>query len=376
MRKISADIIYPISQNPIEGAVIIINDEGVILEVLNDNEGLMDVEFFPGIICPGFINVHCHLELSHLKGLIEEKQGIVDFILTVQKLRELPIEEIEAAMLIADQSMYEYGIVAVGDISNTSVSKKIKLESKIQYHTFIELLGFNPNNANQILEKGLLIQNEFKTKTSITAHAPYSVSSELFKNISSLGGENLLSIHNQESDAENIFSMNASGDFTKLFASFGIDISYYKGNNQRSLPSYLKYFSHHKIQLVHNTFSNIEDIQFGMNSNNELYWCLCPKANLYIESQLPELLNLMENGCKITIGTDSLASNNSLDILDEIKCIQQFFPQITLDKLLTWATLNGAEYLGLANKLGSIETGKNPGLNLISHDLKTLQKII
>jgi cytosine/adenosine deaminase-related metal-dependent hydrolase len=90
------------------------------------------------------------------------------------------------------------------------------------------------------------------------------------------------------------------------------------------------------------------------------------KANQYIEKALPPVDLLQKNGCRIVIGTDSLASNNSLDILDELKTISANFPAIQLAELLQWATLNGAKALQLQDQLGSFEKGKKPGVILIA----------
>jgi cytosine/adenosine deaminase-related metal-dependent hydrolase len=96
-----------------------------------------------------------------------------------------------------------------------------------------------------------------------------------------------------------------------------------------------------------------------------LFWCLCPRANLYIENRVPPVDLLTEEGCRIVIGTDSLASNESLDILAELKVLQDHFPEIPLAELVRWATLNGAMALRQKNTYGSIRRGKRPGLLLL-----------
>ena len=129
-----------------------------------------------------------------------------------------------------------------------------------------------------------------------------------------------------------------------------------------------------KLLLVHNTASEQQDIEFVENYFSQAYWCLCPNANLYIENQLPEINLFRSNACKITLGTDSLASNRQLSIFEEIKTIQKHFPEIPLTELIRWGTMNGAEFLGLDHKLGSFGKGKNPGVVLIENaDTQTLK---
>jgi cytosine/adenosine deaminase-related metal-dependent hydrolase len=140
------------------------------------------------------------------------------------------------------------------------------------------------------------------------------------------------------------------------------------------VESIAEYFKRdQKLLLVHNTVSEQEDIDFAKTYFNQLFWCFCPNANLYIEKRLPKIDLFRKNRCKITLGTDSLASNHQLSILEEIKTIQYHFPQIPLTELIGWGTINGAEFLGMEQKLGSFVKGKSPGVVLIENaDLKTL----
>jgi cytosine/adenosine deaminase-related metal-dependent hydrolase len=122
-----------------------------------------------------------------------------------------------------------------------------------------------------------------------------------------------------------------------------------------------------KVLLVHNTYTSQEDLELIKHYSNdcEINFCLCPKANLFIENTLPDIPMLVQSGIKITIGTDSLASNDSLSILEEMKTIQKHFPKISFEMLLQWSTKNGAEFFGIEKEFGTIEKGKKPGLNLL-----------
>src|SRR6478735_7807200 len=121
--------------------------------------------------------------------------------------------------------------------------------------------------------------------------------------------------------------------------------------------------------LVHNTFTKDEDVAFVNHQssivNQEIFFCICINANLYIEDKVPPIDMLVNNNCTMVLGTDSLASNHSLNLLDEMKSIGQHFPHIDLQALLQWATINGAKALQMENKLGSFEKSKQPGVVLI-----------
>jgi len=120
------------------------------------------------------------------------------------------------------------------------------------------------------------------------------------------------------------------------------------------------------ILLVHNTFTNLKDIYFVKRFDRKINWCFCPNANLYIEGRLPKIDLFLDKGFNITLGTDSLASNHRLCLLSEMHILQKNFPEITLQQVLQWGTINGAKFLGIADEKGSIEVGKTPGLNLLT----------
>lgn len=375
----SADWIFPVGSPPLKNGIIAFDEVGTIIEVFSARRAKdieANIEIYRGAIVPGFINTHCHLELSFMLGVVPKHSGLVKFVETVITKRNQNVKEIETAMLAADVEMQRNGIVSVGDISNTTLSKKVKLRSDIYYHTFIETLGFNPAKAEEILENAIALREEFlPLKSSIIPHAPYSISAKLMKLLSEYASANneFLSIHNQESKAENLFFEQKTGGFLPFFNFLGIDISHFEASGKSSLQTFITASATQKMLLVHNTFSSKADVKFAEQTNPNLYWCLCPLANLYIENTLPDVQMLMEEGVKITLGTDSLASNEQLNILAEMQTLQKH-KHVPFENLLTWATKNGADFLNLDAQFGSIEAGKKPGLNLIqlSEDFEIL----
>ena len=153
-----------------------------------------------------------------------------------------------------------------------------------------------------------------------------------------------------------------------LYEEKGADISKLKKmgktSSQYGVLDYLS--SDEKILFVHNTYSKQDDIDFIEKNLTRAYWCTCPRANWYIERKLPDYELWRKNNLKITLGTDSLASNHGLSILEEMKCIQESFPKIPTNELLIWACKNGAEFLDLP-RLGSLSPGFKPGVLLITN---------
>jgi aminodeoxyfutalosine deaminase len=379
MRKLSADYIFSIASEPIKNGLITIDNDGTILDVnyysdKNDNE----IEFYDGIICPGFINTHCHLELSHLRSQLSEGTGLTGFISEIMSKRSnFSEEEIQKSLEEAESEMIKNGIVAVGDISNNNNTFKQKSKQNLVYHTFIEVFSMDPDKANETFLKGLDLEKQlrkFELSNSIVPHAPYTMSLQLLKLINEHASENksIISIHNQESQAESELFISGAGPMVEAFKRMGINTDLLRITGLNSLRSTLPYLNKaEKILLVHNTYTTSEDLKWTASKDSglqtkDLFWCTCPNANLYIESKLPDYDLFISENAKLTIGTDSLASNWSLSILDEIKTISKFNPDISLQNLLTWATKNGADFLGL-NRLGTIEKGKKPGLNLLQN---------
>ncbi|TCC94246.1 amidohydrolase [Pedobacter frigiditerrae] len=366
---ITADWIFPVTHPPIKNGVIGVNEDGSINAVLSAEEaqGIRGVKHYDGVIVPGFINTHCHLELSHLRGKIEEKTGLTTFIKQILSQRQQPEDEIISAMQNADAEMYNNGIAAVGDISNLLISKSVKLKSKIYYHTFVEVFGFN-RPSEPIIAAGTEIKKGFEPlKASIVPHAPYSVSPSLFNEIEKVTKfDDISSIHNQETIGENELFEKGTGKFADFFAELGIAKSDAHNSGENSLKYHLPKLSK-KVNtlLVHNTFSSKADVDFSKQAHQKLYWCLCPNANIYIENNLPAVDLLKSEDLKITLGTDSLASNHQLNILAEMRTLQDE-KGISFEESLKWGTINGADFLGLGAQYGSLEKGKKPGIILIS----------
>ncbi|MEM9836432.1 MAG: amidohydrolase family protein [Bacteroidota bacterium] len=377
MPYFSADYVFPIAQAPIKDGVVQVNEAGEIIAIgkAADFTGASAPRAAGSIIIPGFVNTHCHLELSHLIGKVDTGTTLLPFLVGVVSLREVEQSVIDAAIAANDAYMWAQGIQAVGDICNKIDTATLKSKSPIRYYSFVEMFDFwseamTENTYAQYLPVYEQQSRAKGNKVSAVPHAPYSVSPGLFQMINALNGNELqtISIHNQETPHEQALFQDGGGDFPTVFGGFGIDYkvpSIGKGSihyamrhmdpNQRSL-------------FVHNTLTAGEDIAVAHAWSSHVFWASCPNANLYIENRLPNYQTFMEQNAKVCLGTDSLTSNWQLSILEEMKTIQRYQSFISLETLLQWATLNGAEALGMADELGSIEVGKKPGLNVLQVD--------
>jgi cytosine/adenosine deaminase-related metal-dependent hydrolase len=357
----------------IEGGnnVVVTTKDGTVVDITLASEAGEDIQELDGLLSPGFINAHCHLELSHLKGAIPTETGLSEFVKQIVPKRAAAQEVIEASIEAAENEMYNNGIVAVGDICNTADTIAAKTKGKIAYYNFIEIYGLDPLLAAQKMNEGLLLQAQYEAanlKAVVIPHASYSVPAALLELLAKNYGSNTISIHNQETKAENDFFEKKIGAFVDMYARVGVDLDFFTPTKMTSLQSVLPYLKDAaKTIWVHNSFTSESDIKAVQGTNTDAYWCLCPSANQYIENTMPPVQLLREQHANIVIGTDSYASNWSLNMLDELKRIQLHNSQIPLAEILTWITSNGARALQMEDKLGSIELGKRPGLSLIKN---------
>ena len=301
--------------------------------------------------------------------------GLVEFVFKIITDRNFADEQILAAIATAENEMLQNGTVAVGDICNNTLTIPQKKKQNLHYHNFIEVSGFVPAYAQDRFDKSTAILNQYKEinndqRSSLSPHAPYSVSPQLFELINNATTNSIVTIHNQETKAEEDFIKYKRGDFLKLYDKMGIDISYFNPSGKSSLQSWRPYLNNKQsLILVHNVATTKEDIEFTkhptINNKQQTSFCLCPNANLYISNTLPDVDMLMDQQCNIVLGTDSIASNQQLNILEEIKTLHKYFPIVPLEIMLKWATINGAQALGMDTRLGSFEKGKQPGVVLI-----------
>ncbi|WP_372946708.1 amidohydrolase family protein [Mariniphaga sp.] len=386
MRKISATWIFPGNQPPLKNGILICEDDGTVVDLIDTGGHLREqagLEQYSGILVPGFVNAHCHLELSHLEGKISEKTGLGEFLGAINKFRNSEAEDQEEAMKHANFQMWNSGIVAVGDVSNSYSSLETKRTSKMHYHTFVEAFGFHPSRAEKAFAFAEFVEAMFREvglPASVTPHSPYSVSELLFRKIrkKALAENTILTVHNQESQAEIEFFLKGTGPvFQHLSQTLALDISHWEPTGKSSLEFTLSFIPRENpLLLVHNTFTSSEDIEILKQQRNleNTFLVLCPNANLYIEDRLPPVLLFQNEKMNICLGTDSLASNQTLSILNEMITLQKFFPKISLYDLVEWGCWNGAQALGLTDLFGSLKPGKKPGVNLITGvDLKGLK---
>lgn len=401
MRRIAADYLFTLAQlgkdlRPVKNGVVTVDQEGTVTEVgqLTEDEAtaaaagnLPGTEYHRGVLCPGFVNSHCHIELSHLKGAFREATGMSGFINQINALRDSVGKEGRAGAMAAEfENFRRQGVVAVSDISNCDESFALKEEyasgsMPVYFRTFVELFGTEPEDAADVLKSGKAIAEKavnMGLDAAVTPHSCYTMSPELLEMTAAEAlGSGYLSYHSQESGEEEEMIMHGSGALWDN----------YKGRNLSTPPvtgtTALEYFLERlekgcgefrggngkikgKVNLVHNVVISERSIEAAANVLEEPYFTICPLSNIFIHRALPPLDTMRAHNLDICLGTDSLSSNRVLSIAEEIKCLNANFPHIHLNEILVWACCNGARMLGLGDRLGSIEPGKRPGIVLMT----------
>jgi len=380
MKHFSAQYIFTNDGPPLKRGIVTVKDDGTITGVEDSHGNLSEkesVEFRNGIIVPGFVNCHCHLELSHMRDLIPPKKGLAEFLKNFSKRREEGSENIPVSVSRADNEMYREGIVVCADICNTRITFDLKKKSRIKYINLCEVFGIDPGSAGRRMDDIKQLTNlsrDYRIPSWIVPHTAYSLSLTLFRLMQAETESNkITSIHFMETDSEKSFLKYNDGPILDLFTDSGLEVEGLETVRDHETAILDEITSSGNLILVHNTFVDRTIIK-KVKKRENLFWCLCPNANLYIEDQVPPVDLLIEEQCLIVTGTDSLASNNRLSILEELKTLHKYYPWVPLTELIRWATINGATALGEESLYGSIKPGKKPGLLLLQDiDLQKMQ---
>ena len=368
MRRISAHYLWT-PGGFLPGRVVAVDAAGTITDI--SAPGHLDreagVEFYPGILIPGLVNAHSHLELSYMCGAIPPGGGFAGFAEGMRTRRGgFPDGDRLSAASFRDAKMWTDGVSAVADICNGATTFAVKGRSRIAYHSFIELFGLDADPARVFGIRDTARSGGLTA--TVTPHATYSLQREDFAAVLD-GPNNLpLSIHFMESESETgLFEKR--GPMWEWYAEQGLEPDFLDyGSPAERLAAQVP--ADRPVMLVHNCCVTQRDIDIVMGHfTAPVTWVLCPGSNRYISGLRPPVELLRKNRLRIAVGTDSLASNETLSMVRELGMLGN----VPLEELLGWATLNGARALGMDDRLGSVEVGKTPGLVLLSGvDLQTM----
>ena len=373
MGRITAEYIYTLESEPIRNGFVEYDEDGTITAV---GQCGADEEVMPGAIVPGFVNAHCHVELSHLHKKFRKGTGMAGFIDQINELRDWAGREVKQ-QLVQEwmDKMWNDGVSAMADISNDDSSFDVKKSHKMYTRTFLEVFGSEPEMCEGVMKDVTALKavaDEAGIDAAPTPHSCYTMSPQLLSASAAAGLESgYLSYHSQESQEEEDLLISGSGAMYENRKRSGMSTPPVTGES--SLKYFLDRLADVKpapydehILLVHNVCLQQSDIDAVKQAMKNAYFAICPLSNIFIHNALPPIELMRQNGLAIALGTDSLSSNDDLDVMKELVCLRENFPQVPMNELFIWASLNGARFLGKEDVLGSISVGKRPGIVHVS----------
>lgn len=378
MNRIAAEYVFALDgRTPVRNGYVEYLDDGTITAVGECQDPEKETCFIKGAVVPGFVNTHCHLELSYLWKSFRKGSGMAGFIDQINAQRdnkslEEKLQDIRHWMNL----MWERGVSAMADISNCADTFAIKKESPMYTRTFLEVFGTEPEDCASVIEgvrKLKAVADSYGLDAAPTPHACYTMSPELVTAAAAEGLKSgFISYHSEESEEEEDMLKYGRGAMWDNRKAAGMSVPPVTGESSllyfidRLEKAHPAPFDEH-ILLVHEVCVDQKGIDAVKKVMNHPFVALCPQSNIFIHNSLPPVPLMRRNALKITVGTDSLSSNDDLDIVRELHCLQSAFPEVGLEELLTWACRNGAEFLAKENEYGRIAVGMKPGLVVIDN---------
>lgn len=341
-------------------------ENGIITQVGTSPAPTGSIDYGDGVLLPPLINAHTHLDLSLFKGCCDTQSGFEHWVRQIIALKEsADPDEIEKEAGKAASKMAESGTLYAGDIRSDGFAEKLHAKenplSLAGGVCFREFIGSMDPAVVESAEIHSCSDDLFPWKHSFACHAPHTCSPDLLKTVKqNTMAHNLpFSIHLAESRLETEFITTAKGEWAELLKGRGIDCSGW------GLPAESPVAHLHSLGIldpgtlaVHLIQACEEDLDIIADSGTKV--CLCPQSNMNLHGRMPDLSRMIQKGIRPAIGTDSLASCNTLSVLDEISFLAARSQGISPEILLNMTTVYGARVLGIEKSAGDLDVGK-PG---------------
>jgi aminodeoxyfutalosine deaminase len=352
----------------LENAAVVVSEDGHILQVDSWNRlsaiSTAQVEDWgSAILLPGLVNAHTHLELTHLHNQLTEFTSFTDWILQLIRQRQ----DWTAAMYRAStekgaQLSLASGTTLVGDITSSGVGWTAVSDVNLRRVVFEEVLSLAPDRIELVLAQLTELIHSAETRPrqvhGVSPHAPYSVGPDLFRQTAEFARreKRRLATHIAETKAEVEFLLTATGEFRD----FLLNIGALPANWQSPKTSPIAYLDSLNVLgpsclLIHCNYLDNESIMRIAQSRSSVVYC--PRSHSFFGHENHPIRQLLDTGVQVALGTDSLASNHSLSVLDEMRHLYTHRPDITPQEIFQAATIYGAIALGFDGMLGRLEAG-------------------
>lgn len=362
----TARYVLPVTSPVIKNGAVYVKD-GIIQDVgkagrLSRMYKADVFELGRGILMPGFINAHTHLEYGSAQSRLEPGDDFPAWILEILKNR-LVLTKKKAGMSVKKgiDALIKSGVVAVGEISTFGIDRQYLSDAPLYTVLFKEVTSVNKLAANLYTRTRNMEERPF-------LHAPYSTSSEAYMQASVQF--RTYGTHIAESIDEYNFVTGRKNNFEKR-----LPLLIRKKPMMKSSRSPVDYinklgFLNRKATLVH--FVHVDKSDVELAASHDAGIVLCPRSNAYLGTGLPNV-ELLRDYPRLGLGTDGLSSNYSLDMIDEVRFLYLISRPILKAKaeafVINAATIGGARALFIEDRLGSIEKGKLAGLIYLDTDV-------
>jgi len=374
-----AAVVLPVTAPPIRDGYVTVRD-GVVtgvgpIEERPSGPGITETDLGSVLLMPGFVNAHTHLELSHLAGAVPGERGFVPWIEDQLRVRaERPPEEVPEGINRAIAALEAGGTAAVADVTNSLAALKPLAASRLHALVLHEILGFDPARAEAVMEQTTAARSaavadvealapNSAIRVEVAAHAPHSISRELFALLIKSGG--IRSIHVAESKSEDEFVKHGGGEWREFLDRRVGPVPF---NAPATGPvRYLDELGVLTKGLLAVHCVRVDDDDARLLAARGAVAVLCPRSNEFLGNGVPPLAMLLGSGIALALGTDSLASCASLDVLEDARVLSRRFPRVPKSILLHALTRGGALALGF-ERLGEITKGAAARFATLSFD--------
>ncbi len=387
MKILSAEYVLPITAAPIENGAVAFEDDkiaavGNLKEIIEKFPDAAIENFGAATILPGFVNAHAHLEITAMRGFVDEfDDDFTSWLLTLNRVRGeiLTDDDVQTAAIHGAVEGVHAGVTTFGDIGRFGKNGFEALKTVGLRGVLFQETEFSPDDKTaatdfvKLKEKFLALkENETNlVKVGLSPHSPYTVGAKLFEKIAEYAFENeiKISIHAAESDEESELMNYGTGFFAALYQKFGFE---WRSPHCSSID-YLDQLGvlRAKPLLAHCVKVSDRDLELIKDSGSRI--AHCPKSNAKFGHGIAPFEKFLDQQISVGFGSDSMASNNICDILEEARFATLFARNLIARKrfldpkeIIETATFGGAKALGLEGEIGSLEVGKQVDLAVIS----------
>ncbi|HXG85000.1 MAG TPA: amidohydrolase family protein [Pyrinomonadaceae bacterium] len=387
MKIFAAEYVLPISAEPIENGAVAVEENKIVAVDTRENlaekfPGVKFEDFGESVIMPGLVNAHSHLEITLMRGFLDDADA--DFYSWLMKLTKTRAEhltenDVKTGAILGALEGASAGVTCFGDIGRFGRAGFNALDANGLRGVLFQETEFSPNDETAKedfakLEEKFLILKETETalvKIGLSPHAPYTVSRKLFETIAeySISKNVKITIHAAESEMEADFMRRGAGFFAGVYKKLGVEWS----APGVSSVEYLDKIGILKAKPLLAHCVKVSDADIDLIAASDSRIAHCPKSNAKFGHGIAPLEKFLEKGAHVGFGSDSVASNNACDILEEARFATLFARNLSdkkrflnAEEIIETATFSGAKSLGLENEIGTLDAGKQADLIVVS----------